>query len=165
MNIRYLAIVLALFCAGGQAYAMGSAGEKTAAAEKSASTELLVITTEDGKRHNFNVEAVSDPESLMKGLMFRTEMPVDHGMLFLFGSEGPRSFWMKNTFIPLDIVFIDSEGKIRNIGHGKPRSLDSVQSDGDVLHVLELNAGTAEKLGFGPGDTVHHGALGNALEE
>jgi uncharacterized membrane protein (UPF0127 family) len=144
---------------------MGSKEKADAPVVAEAAQEPLAIVTAAGKRHDFMVEAVSAPADMAKGLMFRTEMPADQGMLFMFAGEGPRSFWMKNTFIPLDIIFIDADGKIRNIGKGVPQSLQTVKSDGDVLHVLELNAGTAEKLGFGPGDTVHHGAFGNALEQ
>ncbi|MBU0858901.1 MAG: DUF192 domain-containing protein [Alphaproteobacteria bacterium] len=148
---------------------MGSKEEvKTAPAYTEAvpgPTEKLSIMTAAGKRHDFNVEVVSERETMMQGLMFRSSMPADHGMLFAFPSEGERGFWMKNTYIPLDIVFIGADGKIQNIGYGKPESLETVRSTGPVLHVLELNAGTAEKLGFGPGDVVNHGAFGNPLEE
>ena len=126
--------------------------------------EPLSIVTVDGKRHKFDVEIVSERDTMAKGLMFRPAMNDNHGMLFVFPEEGMRGFWMKNTYIPLDIVFIGKDAKIRNIGYGKPESLEGVSSDGPVLHVLELNAGTAERLGIKPGDTVHHAAFGNALE-
>lgn len=128
-------------------------------------TEILSITNAEGMRHDFNVEAVSEPQDMAYGLMNRTSMEPDHGMLFLFGEEGLRSFWMKNTLIPLDIIFIGTDGVIRNIGHGKPQDLTSIQSDGDVLHVLEINGGRAEELGIGPGSVVHHPVFGNALAE
>ena len=126
--------------------------------------EELSIVTAGGKRHKFNVEVVSERETLAQGLMFRREMKEDYGMLFVLPEEGIRGFWMKNTYIPLDIVFVGKDAKIRNVGYGKPESLETVYSDGPVLHVIELNAGTAERLGIKPGDTVHHAAFGNALE-
>jgi uncharacterized membrane protein (UPF0127 family) len=135
------------------------------AVEEEKPTELLSITTPEGKRHDFLVELVSEPEEMAHGLMNRTSMDPDHGMLFLFREEGPRSFWMKDTLIPLDIVFIDTDGVIRNIGHGQPNDLTSILSDGDVLHVLEINGGRAEELGIGPGATVHHPLFGNALAQ
>lgn len=126
--------------------------------------EKLSIVTVDGKRHKFDVEIVSQRETMARGLMFRPSMNDNYGMLFVFAREGMRGFWMENTFIALDIIFVAPDGKIRNIGYGKPESKESVYSDGPVMHVLELNAGTAERLGIKPGDTVHHEAFGNALE-
>src|SRR5690606_718557 len=69
-------------------------------------TQPLSIVTADGKTHDFQVELALTPAQQQRGLMNRREMAADHGMLFVFGDEAPRSFWMKNTFIPLDIVFI-----------------------------------------------------------
>ena len=144
-----------------------SAGEGPQAAAPVAQqnrVEKLSIVTADGARHKFDVEIVSERQTMARGLMFRPAMNDNYGMLFVFPEEGIRGFWMKDTFIALDIVFIGKDAKIRNIGYGKPESLETVYSDGPVLHVLELNAGTAEKLGIKPGDTVHHAAFGNALE-
>lgn len=125
---------------------------------------LAIVSARNGKAHHFKVEIVNTPMAMMQGLMFRSQMPKDHGMLFVFGDVAPRAFWMKNTYIPLDIVFIAPDGRIRNVGYGKPESLDPVASEGPVLHVLELNAGTLKRLGLGAGDTVRHRAFGNALE-
>ena len=162
-----LAIVWGILAA--PAMAMDKIAAPKAAAFEEATpgpTEKVTIVTKDGKRHDFNIEVVRDRDSVMKGLMFRTSMPADHGMLFVFpgAMEEQRAFWMKNTFIPLDIIFIAKDGTIRNIGQGVPQKLDSIPSDGPVMHVVELNAGTAEKLGIGPGDVVHHAVFGNPLE-
>lgn len=169
MKLSVLAgvLILGLICHAPAAPAMDKAPakapqEKTVAAK----TERLNIVTADGKRHAFNVEIAADKETAMKGLMDRKSMPADHGMLFVFPGqyEAPRGFWMKNTYIPLDIIFIAKDGKVRNIGKGVPESLETVESDGPVMHVLELNGGTAEMLGIKAGDKVHHGVFGNALE-
>lgn len=161
MIMMALALMLVL---PGLSFAMGSAAEKMPVVQ-AGPTEKLSVVTVGGVRHDFNVEVVSTPDKMMQGLMYRTSMPADHGMLFIFPTPGERGFWMKNTLIPLDIIFIDESGKILNVGHGEPHSLETVRSAGVALHVLELNAGTAQRLGFGAGDRVMHAAFGNALVE
>ena len=109
-----------------------------------------------GKR--FDIEVVADDESRARGLMFRDSMPADHGMLFLFDDMQPRVFWMKNTHIPLDILYYDQEYKLVSVQERVPpcRSDPCAQypSAGPARYVLELNAGTAEKLGVKPGDKL-----------
>jgi len=82
-------------------------------------------------------------------------------MLFVYRRAAPRSFWMKNTYIPLDIIFLRSDGRIANIERGEPRTTAPVRSRGRARAVLELKAGTAERLGIERGDRVRHEALGN----
>jgi uncharacterized protein len=107
------------------------------------------------QRHTFTVELASKPDERAVGLMFRTEMAADRGMLFDYDREQPVSMWMKNTFIPLDMLFIRADGRIANIAEWTtPRSLDEVASKGPVKAVLELNGGTAARLGLKPGDRV-----------
>ena len=112
----------------------------------------------DGKR--FEVEIAADPESQTRGLMFRDSMPADHGMLFTFDEMQPRTFWMKNTKIPLDILYFDDQYKLVSMQQRVPpcRSLGNdcpvYPSTGPARYVLELNAGTAEKLGTKTGDTL-----------
>jgi len=120
----------------------------------------LAIEAASG-RHEFTVELAVSPEQKSRGLMFRERMAPDAGMLFDFGTSQPVSFWMKNTLIPLDMIFITADGRIRNIAaETRPLSLEPVFSDGRVLGVLELNAGTAERLGIKPGDRVVHPIFG-----
>ena len=89
--------------------------------------------------------------------MHRTEMADNAGMLFVFGDVAMRSFWMKNTLIPLDMLFIHSDGTIHHIHHNaKPQDLTSITSKYPSLAVLELNGGTADKMGIKEGDVVEH---------
>jgi len=111
------------------------------------------------KGHRFDIEIAADNDTRARGLMFRDEMAADHGMLFLFDDEQPRVFWMKNTHIPLDILYFDHEYKLVSVQQRVPpcRSNPCAQypSSGPAKYVLELNSGTADKLGVKPGDTLN----------
>ena len=120
----------------------------------------LRIETDSGV-HMFRVQVADEPVERSTGLMFRRDIPADEGMLFVFPMPQPASFWMKNTYIPLDLIFIRANGRIANIERGAPHDLTGIRSRGRVMSVLELNAGTAARLGIGPGDIVRHRALGN----
>lgn len=107
------------------------------------------------KEHQLFVEVVQTDEERMKGLMFREQLPEDQGMLFVFEFSRIQSFWMRNTFIPLDIAFIDSEGKIVDIQQMEP--IDESKnyiSAAPALYVLETNAGWFERHGVKVGDMV-----------
>jgi len=109
------------------------------------------------------VEVVDTNETRASGLMFREELAPNAGMLFDFKREQPVSFWMKNTFIPLDVFFIKADGRIVNIAkRAVPHSERSIASDEPVLGVLETNAGVADRLGIKLGDIVRHPVFGNA---
>jgi uncharacterized membrane protein (UPF0127 family) len=115
----------------------------------------LAIETGAGARHRFEVEIVTTPEDIERGLMFRDAMAPDHGMLFDLGEARPVSFWMRNTRLPLDMLFIAEDGRIIGITpDAVPYSEDLIPSPGPVRAVLELNAGTAERLGIAAGDRV-----------
>lgn len=123
-------------------------------------TSELWIETAAGARYRFDVELATTPEQQSQGLMHRTEMAADVGMLFLFEPERPVSFWMKNTLISLDMLFVAADGKIVNIGERtEPLSTASVPSDGPVRAVLEINGGLSGMLGIGPGDKIDHPAF------
>lgn len=110
--------------------------------------------TVDG--HALTVEMAVTEDEQVYGLMNRTSLPPDHGMLFLFPDMAPRTFWMKDTLIPLDMLFIDDHGKIVNIhANAKPEDLTSIPSDGPVLAVLELAGGSAAALRIKTGDVIH----------
>ena len=124
-------------------------------------TPLEIVTA--GGVHVFEVEVAQTREEMAKGLMFRTEMADNHGMIFDYSTPRRASMWMKNTFIPLDILFIEQDGTILNIAQDTtPFSLASISATGPVAASLELNAGVVAELGIAPGDTVRHGLFGNA---
>lgn len=108
-------------------------------------------------RHVFTVEVVDTDETRARGLMFRTQMAPDAGMLFDFRTEQPVWFWMKNTYLPLDMIFVRADGTIRAIAaDATPLSEATVASGGPVRFVLELNAGTAARIGLKAGDKLVH---------
>jgi uncharacterized membrane protein (UPF0127 family) len=95
--------------------------------------------------------------------MFRHRLAEDRGMLFLYESVQPVAMWMKNTYIPLDMIFVRADGTIANVvADTVPHSLDTIQSREPVLAVLEVAAGGAERLGIGPGTVIRHSFFGNA---
>jgi len=121
----------------------------------------LKIVTSQGC-YKFEVELAKTQEEHNIGLMYRHEMADDHGMLFLNQQVRFNSFWMKNTYISLDIIFIRADGTIANIAAGTvPLSLDAIVSVEPVLAVLELTAGQARRMGLRAGDTVFHEIFDN----
>ena len=123
-----------------------------AAAE--AHTVPLAIRTRHGPRH-FRVEVARSEETQALGLMYRRHMATRHGMIFPMSPPRMASFWMKNTLIPLDLLFIRSDGTISSIAADAPtRSLDHIDSTEPVAAVLELNGGAAARDGIRPGDKV-----------
>ena len=116
----------------------------------------LTIVTAAGK-HRFAVEEATTPQQMSQGLMFRREMAADAGMLFEFPRLQTASFWMKNTLIPLDMLFIALDGTIADFHErAVPQNLDPINSDRPVIAVLELNGGTVARLGIKRGDHVVH---------
>jgi uncharacterized membrane protein (UPF0127 family) len=112
------------------------------------------VTTATGS-HAFSVWIAADPKSRERGLMFVRDLPAERGMLFLFEFPQDVAFWMKNTVLSLDLVFIAEDGTVLNVAaNAKPFSLDPIASDGEVLAVLEVLGGTAKKIGLKPGDRV-----------
>ena len=115
-------------------------------------TERMELVTTSGP-HAFQVEVMRTQPELEKGLMFRRSMPSDHGMLFDFQSPQPVIMWMKNTYLPLDMVFFDAAGTVINIArNAEPMSEALIPSGGPTLGVLELNAGAAKQIGLKVGD-------------
>lgn len=121
-----------------------------------ASDADLVIHSATGD-HRFTVELVDTPENRAQGLMYRQDLADDAGMLFDFKEERPVSFWMRNTYIPLDMLFITANGEIANIHvNARPHDPTSIPSDGPVQFVLEIPGGRSVELGIAAGDTVEH---------
>ncbi len=111
--------------------------------------------TSGSKVHQFRVELARTPQEQAKGLMFRTEMGVDEGMIFPFDPPRGASFWMRNTVIPLDLIFVAPDGRISNIAaNAIPYDETPLTSNGEARAVLELNGGRAAQLGIKPGDRV-----------
>jgi uncharacterized membrane protein (UPF0127 family) len=121
-----------------------------------AGLQTLEIASKTGV-HAFSVELVENDADRAKGLMFRKELPEGRGMLFDFHREQDVSFWMENTYIPLDMIFIRGDGRILRIAENtEPLSTRMIPSGGPVRAVLEVIGGTARKLGIAPGDRVGH---------
>ena len=123
-----------------------------------AESDLETVTiTSGGEAHVFQVEIAKDEAQRAQGLMNRRFMPANRGMLFEFEQNAPVSFWMKNTYIPLDMIFIARDGKITHIeANTEPFSEAIISSQGPAFAVLEVNAGAASKLGLKVGDVVKH---------
>ena len=130
-----------------------------AAPARAQELEKLEFVTRSGV-HAFSVEVMRTPDQQAKGLMFRRYMPDDRGMLFAFGRNEIVHMWMKNTYIPLDMLFLRADGRIINIIENvPPETLDSRPSDGPARAALELPGGTAARLGIRAGDRVVHDRL------
>ncbi len=155
-----LALAVAALACASACSSQATAPAPTAAANPTrhpiSGLEVIPLTIDqDGKAHAFRVEMAQTEEQQQKGLMFRTAMGADEGMLFPSPAPEPRSFWMKNTVIPLDIVFIGPDHLISNIAaNAVPYSLDPIPSSGPAIAVLELNGGRAAELGIEPGARV-----------
>lgn len=129
-----------------------------------AQLETSSLTIQSGEtEHSFTVELADDGEEIANGLMFRESLDADAGMLFDFGAPRQANMWMKNTLIPLDMLFIDSDGEVLAIARNTvPGSLRSINPGVEVKGVLELNGGRSAELGIEPGDIVEHEIFGNA---
>ena len=118
------------------------------------------LRTPEGGAARFTVEIADTPEERARGLMFRTDLPESHGMLFVFDPPQPVAFWMKNTPLPLDILYVDASGRVLNIAERTtPFSEATLPSAGPVRLVLEINGGLSERYGIGPGAELRHPAL------
>jgi uncharacterized membrane protein (UPF0127 family) len=120
----------------------------------------LSIQTASGPQ-NFQVEVANDDATRAQGLMYRRKLDPDKGMLFDFGRNQPVAMWMQNTYVSLDMVFILDDGTVHRVeDHTTPLSTRSIESGVDVRYVLELAAGTAERLGIKRGSKVTHAIIG-----
>ena len=128
--------------------------EASAATPARLDVVTVEVATADGRTHRYKVEVARTPEQQSRGLMFRRAMPRDVGMVFPFPEPRMASFWMLNTVLPLDIIFISPQGRVVNVGVGVPLSEATVESTGPSGSVLELNRGEAARIGLKPGDRI-----------
>jgi uncharacterized protein len=151
--LRVAALIAAAALTTGASCARDGAARPGAAISENA----LTIVSGD-REHRFRIELARSDEERAQGLMFRTELADDAGMLFDFGPDPrPVSMWMKNTLIPLDMAFIAEGGRIARIAAmSTPRSLTSIPSGEDVVAVLEVRGGRFAELGVREGDLVRH---------
>lgn len=119
-------------------------------------TDANKLTIKSGKaKHVFNIEVADDDLEREKGLMYRTSLDKDAGMLFIFKFEDVQNFWMKNTFIPLDILFIKKDGRIAKIQNmANPQDLTLISSEVPIVAALEIKGGEAQKRGIKPGNKI-----------
>ena len=133
-----------------------ASGSVASAANMAPNSGTLIIETAEA-RHLFTVELASTPASRARGLMYRRTLKEGTGMLFDFVKNQQVTMWMKNTYVSLDMLFINSEGRIINIARNTiPHSLKHISSDGPVQAVLEIAGGHAEKLKIKAGDFIRH---------
>jgi uncharacterized membrane protein (UPF0127 family) len=144
----------------GRRAALGAALLAVACASRSSSSDparpaRVIVQTAAGARHAVTVEVARTPEAHARGLMWREQLGPDAGMLFVFERSEPRSFWMKNTLIPLDMLFADDTGRIVGIvARAEPRTLTGRAVEAPSRYVLEVNGGWAAAHGVAPGDTL-----------
>jgi uncharacterized protein len=126
--------------------------------------EALVIATDSGE-HRFEIEIADTPQQKAYGLMFRTELGPRTGMLFPYGDPQEITMWMRNTYIPLDMVFIRADGTVHRVeARTEPMSERVIASEGNVAAVLEIAGGVAETLKLKPGDKIRHRAFGSPVK-
>jgi uncharacterized membrane protein (UPF0127 family) len=131
-------------------------GAAAAGGARAQTLETLEIATQSGV-HVFAVELAVTDEQRARGLMFRKELPEGRGMLFDFKRDEEVAMWMENTYVSLDMLFVERDGRIRRIAENtEPLSRRTIPSGGPVRAVLEVVAGTARKLGIRPGDRIAH---------
>jgi uncharacterized membrane protein (UPF0127 family) len=137
--------------------AIDTSGARAETAQAPTQTlEKLEIITASGT-HEFSVEVMRSPSELERGLMYRRFLPADRGMLFDFKAEKPVMMWMKNTYLPLDMVFISKSGRVVAIAENtEPFSEKIIPSGAPTYGVLEVNAGTAAKIDLKVGDEVRN---------
>jgi uncharacterized membrane protein (UPF0127 family) len=122
----------------------------------------IEVQSASGERYYFNVELATTKSQQAQGLMFRKELKTNHGMLFIFDDTVKRAFWMKNTLIPLDMLFVADNGEIHHIHHNAtPQDLTSITSLHPSKAVLELKGGSSDILGIKEGDMIIHPAFRN----
>jgi uncharacterized protein len=162
-STRLFAIALCL-CANFSAISTGFADTPDSSQlDRIFRQSTLQIATPDARLHTFKVWIADDNERRARGLMFVKQLADNEGMLFVYEEAQRISMWMKNTFIPLDMVFIAADGKVINVAENtQPQSLTTIESDGDAIGVVELKGGTAARLHIAKGARVMHPVFSSA---
>ncbi len=138
------AFLVALLVASPAAAACPNAGLKQ--------QKTVLVTAKGNFKYNLDIAASEGEQEC--GLMYRAAMPRDAGMVFPFRKPRPATFWMENTVLPLDLIFVGPDQRVLSIGSGKPYSRDIIDSHGIAAAVIELNLGEAARIGLKPGDKV-----------
>ncbi len=162
--MKPLKYILALFLYGfaqaGEARDVIATPSVEAGVPQTLTLTPLQVRRSTGEARSFQVQVARTPEQQEVGLMWRKALPRREGMLFVFPEAKQATFWMRNTLIGLDLIFIRSDGTIANIAaHAKPLSLDMIPSRGRVIAVLEIGAGRAKTMGIRAGQQVCHADL------
>ncbi|WP_423836975.1 DUF192 domain-containing protein [Sulfitobacter dubius] len=132
----------------------------TGAAAANACRDDAVTLRGDWGKARFSIEVADDTAERSQGLMHRRSMPLSSGMLFIYETPQPLSFWMRNTLIPLDLLFIDSQGVVQKIHHSaKPLDETPIPGGDNLLSVLEINGGLSKRLGITEGSEIRHPAF------
>jgi uncharacterized membrane protein (UPF0127 family) len=158
-TVTWAAALVALIVLAASGWWLGMRTTDTAAAPPGAALaeERLDLVLASGTTKTLTVEIARTPEQQAKGLMFRNHLADDRGMLFPHAPPRDVSMWMRNTYFPLDMVFIKSDGTVHRIAaRTEPLSEKIISSEGEVSAVLELAGGAAERYGLKPGDIVRH---------
>lgn len=157
-SVPSAALFLSLVCA-----VVVVAAAVPASAQQTFAVSSLTVETAGGGKFVFKTEIAETPAQQAQGLMFRRKLAPDAGMLFPYAAPQIAAFWMKNTFIPLDMLFIAADGRISHIHpNATPQSEATIRGPSPVKAVLEINGGLAAVLGIRIGDVVRHAVFGNA---
>ncbi len=164
-SFDFLSIVLAAFLVVGGVLALTGSGTARSDVPEPGQPMILSVdpvplTVEGRDDVAIMVEIADSPVEAAAGLMWRKQMDDDHGMLFAFDKAAPRTFWMRNTIMPLDIIFIGEDGTVDTIRQGKPLDDTHLNSKGPVRYVLELKAGQAAAHGIREGIVLQHPVIG-----
>jgi uncharacterized membrane protein (UPF0127 family) len=143
--MRHLSLLIFLICAG----------PVLAESPDCLPVEVAILSPDGSEKARYRVRIADKPDERERGLMFVEHLPADEGMLFLFDRPAEVEFWMRNTLIPLDLIFIEETGRVSRVHKGAvPHDETPIRSGGPVTGVLEVNAGEADRNGFSSGDVV-----------
>ena len=160
-RLHLIAAVATVFlCVLGATSTMADARSDAQQLDSRFARSTLQIATPDAKLHKIDVWIADNDARRARGLMFVDDMSDDAGMLFIYPQPQDISMWMKNTHLSLDMLFVNADGRVhRVVANTKPMSLDTISSDGSVLAVIELKAGSAARMKIRPGARVIHPAF------